>query len=65
MSEQVTSSSLNDRRIAAGDNFQDNMSRTEMIRNKWNESVRKYRAQQARAMQLQLAAEISRQPETA
>ena len=50
----------------AGDNTTpDNVSRTDKIRNKWNDSVRKCREQKARMMQMKLAALIMSEPKAA
>ena len=65
MSQQKKSIAFNDHQNATKDASQDCLSRTATIRSAWNDSVKKCRAQQARLMQLRLAALILPQPKAA
>ena len=65
MSQQTKSLAFNDCQNTNENSSQDSLSRTEMIRDKWNNSVRKCRAQKAKLMQMRLAALILAQPNAA
>ena len=62
MSQQTKSVKLNAHQNANRGKALDNVSRTEKIRNKWNDSVRQCRQQKARLMQMKLAALLMSEP---